>query len=94
MALSKLILFDVEFFILFYSGMSRSYSTHRDNSLANHTGFSISNGRFDERTTESPAMLANEVIHSCAEKLSYLFLWLMCCPQDIMLQKLRLVFAH
>ena len=51
--------------------MSHSYSTHRDKNLSNHTGFSVSNRKFDDRPTELPAMLANKVIYSFVKKLSY-----------------------
>ncbi|XP_028069226.1 inorganic pyrophosphatase TTM2-like isoform X2 [Camellia sinensis] len=43
------------------SGMSHSYSTQRDKNLSKMTGFSANNQRFDDRTTESQAALANQL---------------------------------
>ncbi|RVW44646.1 hypothetical protein CK203_086889 [Vitis vinifera] len=57
----------------FKSGMSHSYSTHRDKNLSNHTGFSVSNRKFDDRPTELPAMLANKgAITQLSEQISSL----------------------
>ncbi|KAF5449442.1 hypothetical protein F2P56_029886 [Juglans regia] len=43
------------------SGMSHSYSTQRDMNLAKLTGYTANSRRFDERNTESPATLANQL---------------------------------
>ncbi|THG14765.1 hypothetical protein TEA_006809 [Camellia sinensis var. sinensis] len=55
------------------SGMSHSYSTQRDKNLSKMTGFSANNQRFDDRTTESQAALANQgVITQLSEQISTL----------------------
>ncbi|KAF5945387.1 hypothetical protein HYC85_015615 [Camellia sinensis] len=55
------------------SGMSHSYSTQRDKNLSKITGFSANNQRFDDRTTESQAALANQgVITQLSEQISTL----------------------
>ncbi|XP_041010378.1 inorganic pyrophosphatase TTM2 isoform X2 [Juglans microcarpa x Juglans regia] len=43
------------------SGMSHSYSTQRDMNLAKRTGYTANSRRFDERNTESPATVANQL---------------------------------
>ncbi|KAG6712715.1 hypothetical protein I3843_05G108500 [Carya illinoinensis] len=43
------------------SGMSHSYSTQRDMNLAKLTGYAANSRRFDERNTESPATVANQL---------------------------------
>ncbi|GMP58390.1 hypothetical protein CsSME_00022072 [Camellia sinensis var. sinensis] len=55
------------------SGLSHSYSTQRDKNLSKITGFSANNQRFDDRTTESQAALANQgVITQLSEQISTL----------------------
>lgn len=55
------------------SGFSHSYSTDRDKNLSNITGFALNNGKFDDRTSESQATLANEgVVTQLSEQISSL----------------------
>ncbi|KAA8529276.1 hypothetical protein F0562_033925 [Nyssa sinensis] len=55
------------------SGMSQSYSTQRDKYLSGLTGFEVSNRRFDDRTAESIATLANQgAITQLSEQISTL----------------------
>lgn len=42
--------------------MSHSYSTHRDKNIYKLTNLAFSSQNFDDRATESPATLGNEVI--------------------------------
>lgn len=48
---------------VFCSGISHSYSTQRDKILPKLTKLAINNRRFDGRTLESPASIANNVIY-------------------------------
>lgn len=41
--------------------MSQSYTTQRDKNLSKLTGYAGNGGRFDERSSESSATLANQV---------------------------------
>lgn len=55
------------------SGFSHSYSTDRDKNLTNITGFALNNRKFDDRTSESQATLANEgVVTQLSEQISSL----------------------
>ncbi|XP_057961107.1 inorganic pyrophosphatase TTM2 [Malania oleifera] len=55
------------------SGMSHSYSNQNDKNLPKFTGFAVHNRRFDDRTAESPAALANQgVIIQLSEQISTL----------------------
>lgn len=47
--------------LVFYSGISQSYSNPRDKVLPKLTKLAINNRRFDGRALESPAPLANQV---------------------------------
>ncbi|XP_068637189.1 inorganic pyrophosphatase TTM2-like isoform X1 [Aristolochia californica] len=55
------------------SGLSHSYSTQRDKNLAKLTKLDVGNRRFDRRTPDSPAMVANQgVITQLSEQISTL----------------------
>ncbi|XP_015894264.3 inorganic pyrophosphatase TTM2 [Ziziphus jujuba] len=55
------------------SGMSQSYTTQRDKNISKLTGYAANGGRFDERSSESPATLANQgVITQLSEQISSL----------------------
>ncbi|KAK3222710.1 hypothetical protein Dsin_009735 [Dipteronia sinensis] len=55
------------------SGMSHSYSTHRDKNLSKLTVYAGNNRRFDDRSADSPATLANQgVITQLSEHISSL----------------------
>uniref|UniRef100_A0A5B7ANT9 Putative uridine-cytidine kinase C isoform X1 n=1 Tax=Davidia involucrata TaxID=16924 RepID=A0A5B7ANT9_DAVIN len=55
------------------SGMSHSYSTHRDKYLSRLIGFEVSNRRFDDRIPESLTTLTNEgAITQLSEQISTL----------------------
>lgn len=44
-----------------HSGISQSYTTNRDRNLSKLTKLAVNNRRYDGRTPDSPAALANQV---------------------------------
>lgn len=56
-------------------GISHSYSNQRDKNLSKLTKLAVNNRRFDGRTPESPAALANQVSVFRLSNFSVLLFW-------------------